>query len=88
MKRLAQFLCTTLALAPITALAQPLPWPASMPEQARAVRGVLQQASAPLSPAEVAAHFGKADRARVAELLETLASLGQAEEEEGRYGAV
>jgi REP element-mobilizing transposase RayT len=70
------------------ALAQPLPWPASMPEQARAVRGVLQQAVAPLSPAEVAARFGKADKARVAELLETLASLGQAEEEKGRYSAL
>jgi hypothetical protein len=70
------------------ALAQPLPWPASMPEQARAVRGVLQQAVAPLTPAAVAAYFGKADKARVAELLETLASLGQAGEEAGRYGAV
>jgi REP element-mobilizing transposase RayT len=70
------------------AVAQPLPWPASMPEQARAVRGVLQQAVAPLTPAAVAACFVKADRVRVAELLETLASLGQAVEEEGRYGAV
>ena len=32
--------------------------PASMPEQARAVRTVLQQAAAPLSVAEVAAWFG------------------------------
>ena len=51
------------AVAP--AVAQPLPWPASMPEQARAVRGVLQQAAAPLSVAEVAARFGKADKARI-----------------------
>ena len=70
------------------ALAQPLPWPASMPEQARAVRSVLQQAAAPLTPAEAAAYFGRADKARVAELLATLASLGQAGEEAGRYGAV
>ena len=72
----------------VPAVAQPLPWPASMPEQARAVRGVLQQAVVPLSVAEVATRFGKADKARIAELLETLASLGQAGEEEGRYVAL
>ena len=33
-------------------------------------------------------HDWAADKARGAELLETLASLGQAGEEEGRYGAV
>jgi hypothetical protein len=69
-------------------VAAALPWPASMPEQARAVRGLLQQAAAPLTPAEVAARFVKADKARVAELLATLASLGQAGEAAGRYGAV
>jgi hypothetical protein len=41
-----------------------------------------------LSAAEVAARFVKADKARMAELLATLASLGQAGEEAGRYGAV
>jgi hypothetical protein len=72
-----------------SAVAAPLPWPTSMPEQARAVRGLLQQAAAaPLTPAEVAARFAQADKARVVELLETLASLGQAGEEAGRYQVV
>ena len=66
----------------------PLPWPASMPAQARAVRGVLQQAAAPLTPAEVVARFVQADKARVAEWLDTLASLGQVGEAAGRYNAV
>ena len=72
-------------------LGQPLPWPATMPEQARAVRTVLQQAAAPLSAPEVAALFGAADRARLArigELLETLASLGQAQGTGDRYAAL
>jgi hypothetical protein len=66
-----------------------LPWPATMPAQAAAVRAVLQGAAASLTPAEVAARFaGPAARrpARVAELLATLATLGQAVvDTEGRY---
>jgi hypothetical protein len=66
-------------------------WPAAMPDQARAVRGVLQQAAAPLTTAEVAARFGKADKARLArisDLLQTLATLGQAQEVAGRFVGV
>ena len=65
-----------------------LAWPASMPEQARAVRGVLGAAGVPLSAAEVAARFVKAEKGRVAELLETLVLLGQAGESEGKFGGV
>ncbi len=74
---------------PVAAAA--LPWPAAMPAQAAAVRAVLAQAARPLSAAEVAATFaGPAGKrsARVAELLETLAALGQAVAvEDGRYAA-
>ncbi|MCB0187747.1 MAG: hypothetical protein KDE31_25945 [Caldilineaceae bacterium] len=73
--------------APLTDLAL-LAWPASMPEQARAVRGVLSAAGVPLSAAEVAARFAKAEKGRVAELLETLVLLGQAGENEGKFGGV
>jgi hypothetical protein len=68
-----------------------LPWPEAMPAQAAAVRAVLAQAPRPLSAVEVAAAFaGPAGKrsARVAELLETLAALGQAAAvEDGRYAA-
>jgi hypothetical protein len=68
-----------------------LPWPEAMPAQAAAVRAVLAQAAHPLSTVEVAAAFaGPAGKrsARVAELLETLAALGQAAAvEDGRYAA-
>ena len=74
--------------APAVAGVELLAWPASMPEQARAVRGMLGAARVPLAAAEVAARFAKAERGRVAELLETLVLLGQASEAEGKFGAV
>jgi REP element-mobilizing transposase RayT len=78
---------TTVAAPVATALS----WPELMPAQAAAVRGVLARSGRPLSAAEVAAAFtGPAGKrsARVAELLETLAALGQAAVvEEGRYAA-
>jgi len=68
-----------------------LPWPEAMPAQAAAVRAVLAQAARPLRSVEVAAAFaGPAGKrsARVAELLATLAALGQAVAvEDGRYAA-
>jgi hypothetical protein len=63
------------------------PWPATMAERARAVRAILAGLGAPATPRQVAAAFQ--DRrtqkriAQVAELLDTLAVLGQAEEGEG-----
>ncbi|MEQ8820463.1 MAG: class I SAM-dependent DNA methyltransferase [Sumerlaeia bacterium] len=54
------------------------PWPKTLPEQAQAIRRVLASAPAPLSVDAVAKHFKRAPRDRVAELLDTLASLGQA----------
>ncbi|MEN8176790.1 MAG: hypothetical protein ABFS23_13575, partial [Pseudomonadota bacterium] len=51
-------------------------------EQAQAVRAVLGGAEGPLSADQVARHFSRARSDRVAELLETLASLGQARRQE------
>lgn len=60
-------------------------WPDALPQQTAAVRGVLVAADTPLSPADVAKHFRKVKgrEDRIAELLETLALLGQARSVEG-----
>ena len=55
-----------------------LPWPARMAEQAQAIRTVLAALDEPATAEQVAARFADAPVDRVAELLETLASLGQA----------
>jgi hypothetical protein len=55
-----------------------LPWPDRMAEQAQAVRAALVALDRPASAAEVAAVFAGAPPERVAELLETLVTLGQA----------
>jgi hypothetical protein len=63
-----------------------LPWPARMAEQAQAVRGALAALGGPASAAQVAAAFAAAPTDRVAELLETLVTLGQARQTaEGRF---
>ncbi|HYE21209.1 MAG TPA: DNA methyltransferase [Tepidisphaeraceae bacterium] len=54
-----------------------IPWPAAMPERAKAVRTVLQTAAGPLSARDVAGRFARAKPADVTDLLETLVSLGQ-----------
>jgi hypothetical protein len=59
------------------------PWPRSMAEQAQAVRTALAALDGPATAKQVAAVFSGARGARVTELLETLASLGQAREVEG-----
>jgi len=70
------------AIAP----AQKLPWPQSMAEQAQAVRAALHRFEQPVTAAQLAAAFQAAPKARLSELLETLASLGQAHRlEGGRY---
>ena len=62
-----------------------LPWPTRMAEQAQAVRTALVALGGPASAAEVAAAFTAAPADRVAELLETLVTLGQARGTEGGY---
>lgn len=54
------------------------PWPKTLPEQAQAVRGILTASTTALTPAALAKQFQRGQTARVAELLETLESLGQA----------
>lgn len=64
------------------------PWPKGLAEQARAVRAVLQTQGQPATAAELAKAFAGAKTDKIAELLETLATLGQARVAgEGRYAA-
>jgi hypothetical protein len=65
-----------------------LPWPKTVPEQARAVRQALAAHGGVTTPAELARTFTRARVRAVEELLQTLAALGQAREvEAGRYVA-
>ncbi len=62
------------------------PWPKSLSERFQAVRGMLEQAGAPLSPEDCRQRFSRANAATMSELLETLADLGQARQtEDGRF---
>jgi hypothetical protein len=62
------------------------PWPKSLAEQAQAVRAALAAHPAGRTPDQLARTFHRAPTARVADLLETLASLGQARAvADGRY---
>ena len=51
-------------------------WPRELPEQFKVVRAALAAQKAPARAEQVAAHFTRAPRDRVAEVLETLVSLG------------
>jgi len=63
-------------------------WPKTIPEQARAVRQALHAERTGATAAQLAKHFTRARVERVEELLQTLASLGQAREtERGRFVA-
>ena len=59
------------------------PWPKTLPEQAQAVRAVLAEHPAGLTPEQLARLFLRANTKLVAELLQTLVSLGQARALEG-----
>lgn len=63
-------------------------WPRGLAEQAQTVRGALDAFNGPATAEQVARSFKSARTDRVAELLDTLASLGQCRElEDGRYVA-
>ena len=62
-------------------------WPKALPEQAKAVRGVLTSAETALSADEVARRFTRGNVEQVRTLLDTLVSLGQARADGGRYRA-
>jgi hypothetical protein len=77
--------------APVVAPAkvEKLAWPKTLSEQAAAVQGALSALAASASESELAQRFSRANKQRIAELLETLASLGKARElDGGRYLAV
>jgi hypothetical protein len=75
-----------LGLAAPTASGPKPDWPKTLPEQFQALRAALAARPGPGSPADLAQGFTRAPRARVAELLDTLASLGHARRlEDGRY---
>lgn len=63
-------------------------FPKSLPDQARAVRAALATRPTPATAAELAKSFNGAKTEPIAELLATLASLGQAHRAgDGRYAA-
>lgn len=63
-------------------------WPKTIPEQARAVRHALHAERTGATAAQLAKQFTRARVERIEELLQTLASLGQAREtERGRFVA-
>ena len=71
------------------AKAEKQPWPKSLSDQAAAVQAALTDLSTPADEADVAKRFTRANKDRIAELLETLASLGKARQlDNGRYAAV
>jgi hypothetical protein len=84
----------TLGTGDIEAIAPPtkvkstgkLPWPKTLAEQAQAVRAALTAAAGPADAATLATQFKSARVDRIAELLATLSSLGQARAlRDGRY---
>jgi hypothetical protein len=65
--------------------ARKLPWPSSLPERVKAVRGFLLGTPAPVAPETVARGFVRARTSDVTAILETLAALGQAKTTEGQF---
>ena len=64
----------------------PAPWPKTLPEQIQALRAILAAHPGPADAADLAQGFTRAPRAKVAELLETLAGLGLVRRlDDGRY---
>ena len=75
-----------LGLATPTASGPKPDWPKTLPEQFQALRAALAARPGPGSAPDLAQCFTRAPRARVAELPETLVSLGHARRlEDGRY---
>lgn len=62
----------------VASSAEPEPWPSDTATRALALRRVLREADRPMTVEAVARRFKRAPRAAVADLLDTLATLGQA----------
>ncbi len=60
-------------------------WPSNLSEKVGAIRGVLASHRRPMDPAAVSRHFMRARSQEIREILETLVSLGQARQVEGRF---
>ncbi|MCU0785525.1 MAG: hypothetical protein MUF81_16040, partial [Verrucomicrobia bacterium] len=58
-------------------------WPKALSEQVEAVRRALEVAAVAVTAADLAARFQRADKKRIAEILETLLALGKARETDG-----
>ncbi|MCE9609880.1 MAG: hypothetical protein K8R23_06685 [Chthoniobacter sp.] len=61
------------------------PWPKSLAERVQAVERALAATASPVTPAQLAKHFLRAKPEDLAEILETLATLGRAHREGERY---
>jgi DNA-binding IclR family transcriptional regulator len=62
------------------------PWPKTLPKQFQAVRELVSAHPTPTGPEQIARRFSRAPTKKVAELLETLAALGQVRQPEAdRY---
>ena len=73
------------AVAPAASGPKP-DWPRTLPEQFQALRAALAARPGPAAAADLAQCFARAPRAKVAELLDTLATLGHARRlPDGRY---
>ncbi len=87
--RTQQAIAAELSAAPAKgtkATAEKAAWPKSLSAQAAAVQTALAEQAAPATKTELAKRFTNANKDRIAELLETLASLGKARQlEDGRY---
>ena len=71
------------------AKAEKRPWPKSLSDEAAAVQAELAALAAPADETGIAKGFTRANKDRIAELLETLASLGKSRQlDDGRYVAV
>jgi hypothetical protein len=62
-----------------------LPWPKSLPERVRAVETALHATPGPVTPKALAATFHRAQPEAIAEILETLVTLGRARQQGGQF---
>ena len=58
-------------------------WPATLPERFQAIRQALTARGKPATPEEIATGFSRAKKDQVAEILETLVTVGQARQTKG-----
>jgi len=72
-------------LGEIAPVADRTVWPKTLSDQITAVRGTLEALEEPATVEQVAAHYKKAKRANVGEILQSLTTLGLAMEEDGRF---